>query len=201
MKSKYVLFFLFLSFINLDAAVYKAFPLSYLSNDLPSEFEYISFDYKIFNKSDCKKYLGRDKILSKGYLPIQISINNNSDRTFSFSLNNFDINCISYEEVAQAVHFNMPARVIGWTLGGLFIWPLLIGAVVEGIQTPDANINLDIDYAQKSLKNQYIKPDDSINGLIFVERNQIDKNFSFILTDVHTNEHFELSTINQELDL
>lgn len=182
---------------------YKAFPLKNLADYKTSNTNdsFISFNHYFFNKSDCKKYLGRDKIISRGYQPIQIKFTNNSERFLKLTLDDFSCPCIDYEYVVDHVEFNTMARVLGWGIAGVFFFPFIIPAVIEAVKSPKANYKLFIDFSKKALITQVVKPFSSVNGLIFVEANNANKDFSFVLKDEETNEKFVLSTTNKYLDI
>jgi hypothetical protein len=106
---------------NINAiARYKARPLETLAYETLNTGE-VGFRYKLFNKQDCQKYLGRKKIISKKYTPIQMSITNNTNKSFQFSLNNFSLPCVSYNQVAHDVHFSPLRRFFGWFATWTFV--------------------------------------------------------------------------------
>lgn len=176
----------------LHCANYKALPLEALSI-LSNEPNTLSFNHLKFSKKDCSRYLGRDKVIKRGFQPIQISFTNNTTRSLILNLDSFSLPCISAANVAEVLHFNVVSRVVGWTIGALFIWPLVIGAIVEGIAAPRANDKLEIDYAGKALKNQIVKPHTTAHGLIFVPVNNFHNDFSFSVVDVTSGDEFVLS--------
>lgn len=185
-----------LLFQALNCTSYKAKPLEILSVSSENA-KTVSFNYNIFNRSSCAKYLGREKVIDKGFQPIQICLTNNTNKHFIFSLDTFNVTCIDPETVAQATHFNTLGRIIGWTIGGLFLWPLWITAIMESMQLPMANENLDTDFRSKSFnKSQIIKPFSTTNGLIFFRSNNFKNNFSFTLIDSETNEKLIFSSSN-----
>lgn len=175
-------------------ARYKAIPLRHLQNNAIADGA-ISFVYKKFNEADCKKYLGRRHIINKGFLPIQIQITNNTDRSFLFSLNNFSFPCVSYLNVIEHIYFNTALRLWLWGLGSLVIPILIIPFILEAIESPRANERLENDYANKCLNIQKIKPYNTINGLIFVPIEYFNENFSFNLIDLNNNEKLTLYSI------
>lgn len=133
----------------------------------------ISFAYKKFNRSDCKKHLGRRRILSKGYQPIQIQITNKTQHSLSLNPNSFDCTCLPYLDVAEDVGFNTTKRIVMWGLGSLFLWPLVIPLAIEAIEAPKANDKLVDDYCQKTLSHEIIQPYTTLNKLIFVEKDTL----------------------------
>lgn len=164
--------FISLGFIILaglsGCAHYGAKPLKPLiRNSKQTEEQLISFDYEVFNVDDCIKYLDRD-VIAKGYQPIQITLANNTNHYMSLSTNNVGIPCLSSQEVAQKVHANTTGRAVGYGVGSLFCWPLLVPAIVDGVGSSKSNKQLDADFSRKALRSQVIKPHTVINGLIFV---------------------------------
>ena len=155
----------------------------------------VSFSYKIFDRNDCKRFLDRN-VLAAGYQPIQITIVNNSDSSVEFSKTRFSLPYVSAEEIAHKVHTSTLARASSYGVGALFLWPLAIPAVVDGVMSSEANSKLDGDFARKELQDQIINPHSSIDGLIFVSSGSIVSEFSFTLIDAISKERIELSTSN-----
>lgn len=174
-------------------AHYKAKPLKMLTQRTQTAEQSISFTHRIFNAYDCKKYLDRNT-LAQGYQPIQITLTNNTDRNLSISTKNFSLDCINPQSVATSVHTNTAARAVGYGVTGLFIWPFIIPAIVDGIGSHKANEQLDIDFAHKALRVETIKPHTTINGLIFISTDEWNDDFALHVTDEATNEIFALST-------
>jgi hypothetical protein len=137
---------------------------------------------KAFNKTDCKRYLDRD-VLAKGYQPVQLYIENNSDTNYVFSLNRISLSCARPEEVADKVHTSTVGRVAAYGTGGLFLWPLLIPAIVDGVKSSQANEALDIDFYSKTARDQIIQPHSHFNKLLFVPRNEYQPNFHITLVE------------------
>ncbi len=140
---------------------------------------------KEFSRVDCKKFLDRD-VLSKGYQPVQLSIQNNSDDSYSFSLSRVGLSCTSPEEVANTVHTSTVGRATGYGVGALFIWPLAIPAIVDGIKSSEANEALDHDFASKTARDQTILPHSHFNKLIFVPVHVYQAAFELTLLNLET---------------
>lgn len=183
-------------------ASYQARPLRSLigSTNSQSKEQTVSFDYHIFSKSDCKRYLDRDAI-GKGYQPIQISLTNNTNRYLRLTIDSFSIPIICPEEVAEKMHTSTMQRAASYGVGAVFLFPLIIPAVVDGIGSYQANQELDADFDQKAISNKIINPHSSINGLIFAPVEGFNPIFNFSVFDNETNERFVLSTSNQKLKI
>ena len=175
-------------------AHYGARPLNRLSGGVLSnkKEQFVSFKHRVFSKRDCKKYLDRN-VISKGYQPVNIELTNNSNRCLDISTKRFSFPCVPAEEVASKVHTSTTNRAVGYGVAGLFVWPLLIPAVVDGVGSSNANKQLDEDFAQKELRDQIVGPYSRINALIFVPKEDFDKHFSFTVVDRQNGEKFVLS--------
>jgi hypothetical protein len=181
-------------------ARYKAKAVRSLPAATPLEQQTLSFSYHVYNKQDCDTYLDRN-VIKKGYQPISITIYNNSSQTVHFCPTNITLPCVPAEEVAHAVHTSSINRAVGYGIPGLFIWPLLVPAIVDTVKSEKANKKLDIDFARKSLRAQIIRPYDTINGLIFVDIEQFTENFSIMLENKKLNRVYTLSTIKQSIKI
>lgn len=183
--------------LSSGCARYRAQPLLQLVNPCPAHpinTEDIKFAHKVFSPADCKIFLDRD-VLRHGYQPVQITITNNSNRYLRFSARGISLPCVPPFEVAQRVHTSTVSRVVGWGVPGLFIWPFLIPAVVDGVGSENANKQLDIDYATKFARAQVIEPYTTLNGIIFVPLHSFNPHFTVTLVDQETREKITFASI------
>jgi hypothetical protein len=142
---------------------------------------------KAFSKADCKKYLDRD-VMSKGYQPVQLFIQNNTKKSYSFALNRISLPHARPEEVAEKVHTSTVGRAAGYGVGALLLWPLAIPAVVDGIKSSQANEALDNDFSAKAARDQVLQPRSYLNTLIFVPSSGYTSSFTVSLIDIETNQ-------------
>jgi hypothetical protein len=143
---------------------------------------------KALNKLECKRYFDRD-VLKKGYQPVQLYIQNNSDMSYSFSLNRISLPCARSEEVAEKVHTSTIGRILGYGIPGLIIaWPLVIPAVVDGIKSSEANELLDNDFASKTARDQIILPHSCLNKIVFVPIAEYQPSFTITIMDQESNQ-------------
>lgn len=143
--------------------------------------------WKAFDVSDCKRYLGRN-VISEGYMPLQLTIRNNSTDPVYFNPQNFNIPLASVNEVASKAHTSTAGRVVGWGVGALFIFPLVIPAIYDGIKSSEANDALDADYEAKSLREHVIQPMSTFNGVVFVPQKYSYQNIEMFLVNQKTHE-------------
>jgi len=174
-------------------AHYRARPLRPLRAAQGTQEQTISLDYEVFNAYDCKRYLDRNT-LAQGYQPIQITFVNNTDHHFIVSPQGFSFGCASSREVANTVHTNTVGRAVGYGVAGLFIWPFIIPAIVDGLGSSRANEELDADFAHKTLRGQTVKPYGTANGIVFVGCDEFDGDFDMTVTDSANNENYVLGS-------
>jgi hypothetical protein len=182
-------------------AHYRAKPLRRLTVRNFAHTEHVvSFEHHVFDKYDCRCYLDRN-VKGRGYQVIHITLTNNTHNTLSFSPSRFSFPCIDPQEVADTVHTNTTARAVGYGLTGIFVWPFLVPALVDGIGSSKANEKLNIDFHRKALHEQFVKPLSTINGLIFVPNESFDPDFSFVVTDVTNNKQYVLSSSEPQVSI
>ena len=153
-----------------SCASYNASPLCNPSPDLIQTVfpeDGITIVSKAFTKEDCEIFLDRD-VLAEGYQPIQLYIQNNSDRGYIFSLNRINLPVAPPAEVAEKVHTSTVGRAVGYGAGAFILWPLAIPAIVDGVGSSKASKRLDKDFSAKAARDQVIFPHSHLNSIIFV---------------------------------
>lgn len=192
-----------ISFISLlclsmvGCASYRASSLMRIQPEctpIPVANQGIVISAKAFTHADCMRYLDRD-IIRLGYQPIQITIQNNRSRPIIFTENAINLPIVSPDEIAPLVHTSTLGRVTAYCVGGIFLWPLFIPAVVDGIKSSEANDHLDRDFWSKSLKEQLINPSSYITGLVFIPMEYFQPNFSINLYDADTRAKITLDVV------
>ncbi len=200
MEKKYVCFLMAGITLLTGCASYNAPPLSNLTVECvktcPQQAEEgvcedaatdVIVAAKQFDRVDCMRFLDRD-VLAKGYQPIQLYIQNNSGKSYRFSLNRLELPCATANEVAQKVHTSTVGRAVGYGVGALFLWPLAIPAIVDGIKSAKANDALDCDFAAKTARDQTIAPHSYFNKIVFVPLQDYQPCFNVVLMDLESNQ-------------
>jgi hypothetical protein len=149
------------------------------------QVEGLSIGCKAYSREDCYHYLDRD-VIAKGYQPIQLTFQNRTDKHYVFSVKNLSIPCINPQEVAKTVHTSTVGRIVGYSVGGLFLWPLFIPAVVDGIKSSNANTELDKDFDKKAKDSFIVAPGAFTKTLIFVPKSQYQPLFDVTLFEEET---------------
>lgn len=170
-------------------ASYHAAPLSDLSPNIHQltlqKDSDILVTAKPFNKADCEVYLDRN-IIKKGFQPLQISIQNNSDKDYQFSPENLGLPLAHDKQVRDKAHTSTFGRIAGYSAGALVIWPLVIPAIADGINSKNSNKALDSDYHSKIARESIITSGSHYNKLVFVPIKEYKSRFILGLVDVKT---------------
>lgn len=123
---------------------------------------------KEFTKKDCARYLDRD-VIAHGYQPVQLCIQNNTNRRYLFTLDKVSLPIARVDEVADKVHTSTVGRVVGYSAAAVLTTGLfLIPAIIDGVSSAEANDKLDHDFYCKAAKDQIIPPYSTANMLLFV---------------------------------
>lgn len=162
-------------------------PLPETSAMRTSSNPHVLVSWKFFEKDDCKTYLGRN-VLAKGYIPVQVTIRNYSKDSMYLEASHFNIPLLPVNEVASSVHASTIARVLGWGIPGLLLWPLLAQALCDGIQSPIVNASLDADYQSKAVNSHIIQPYTTFNGIVFIAEDSVSQPFEMFLINQNTHE-------------
>lgn len=150
--------------------------------------------WKAFDKKDCERYLDRN-VLSEGYVPVQLTIRNNTNDPMYLNPNNFSIPVSSPNEVANKVHTSTGGRIAAWGVGGLIFFPLIVPAVVDGFKSANANKALDADYTTKAIREQTIQPHSSFNGVVFIPKKYAKEKIQMYLVNQKSNQKVAFSEI------
>lgn len=189
MKKIAAFFVILLAVSFTSCARYNASALSSVSpewiRDIPPS-DGLIVAAKTFSKSECKRYLDRD-VISKGFQPVQLYIENVSEKTYLFSTKRVNLTLVPPDEVAQKAHTSTLGRISGYGAAALFATPLfLIPAVVDGYKSSKANDALDSDFSIKGAKDQLIAPFTHTNMLLFVPLDNMQDSFIITLLDEET---------------
>jgi hypothetical protein len=172
-------------------AHYRALPLNTISSatilsDSCSEQDLVIVA-RAFDRRDCKKYLDRN-VIEKGFKPVQLSIENRSDKNYFFSLNRIGIPCVAAQEVAEKVHTSTVARAAGYGAAALFFWPFAIPAVLDSVYSAKSNDALDSDFMHKSAKDQIISSHSHVDMLLFIPNENFRPEFRLTVIDLKSNQ-------------
>lgn len=172
-------------------AGYKSQSLNKLHPVALADNKKVAFAAKAFNECDCELYLGRN-VVKAGYTPIQIAIKNNSEKNLRFSSEELNMRTVPTNIVAESVYQSILARALGYGIPAVLIpilfLPLGIPAITDSIWASQANEQLLSDYMQKSIRFKTLLKNTSVDGVIFVENNELNDELIVNLIDEDSRE-------------
>ncbi len=120
-----------------------------------------------------------------------MTINNDTNDVLVLKGSNINLNMEKTDIVAKQLHLNTTKRVLTWGIWALFIWPFIIPAACDGLNSSSANKKLDKDFSERII-DQYsqlvIKPYSSINKVIFLTPSNYRSIFELSLENQTNNE-------------
>lgn len=208
-------------------AHYKAKPLQHLTTTTDSRN--VTLSYKAFDKHECKKYLGKN-VLRKKYQPVQLTITNPTEHTYTYSASSFSLPTVPAELVAKKVHFSVAGRAVGYGLVAATIFvpltviaatfsfciiptllyiPATVGAapfaaasIIDGVKASSANKELDIDFSTKAIQSEgVLRPGQTLNGLFFVPKKSFSNDFTFTLNGEKSGKTLVLHSMPQAVEV
>lgn len=166
-------------------AKHQAFPLEPIKTEFhPSTIhvDNVSVSMEVLDKAKCQHVFNKS-IFAEGYQPVQFTVANGPNRYLELRRSEISLPSADPQSVAEKCHFSTAGRATAYGVAGLFIWPLLIPAVVDGVGSAKANGQMDIDFASKALSDDVISPYAQKNGVLFVPRQEMSASCTVRLLD------------------
>lgn len=142
---------------------------------------------KAYNAEESRAYLKRN-LLSKGVVPIQMTIQNNTGESYILSKNGLDLDELSAGAVAHTVNRNYIPRSIAFKIAAFFFWPFIIPSAIDTVLTLRYHFELKRDYAAKSVKEEgeVLLPYSTTHRVIFVRNQHLTQDFTLYLQDLQS---------------
>jgi len=150
----------------------------------PFSEEGIHIAAKAYSRKESLIYLNQD-LLHLGLQPLQLTIQNNSSRSYYLSRDGLALPHLSSRQVAGKLHQGAIPRSIVFRVAGFFFWPFLIPGAVDSILTMRSYFLVKRDYESKTLKRdpEIIVPYSTVNRIIFLPADQVSSSFDLYLQD------------------
>ena len=153
----------------------------------------IAIQVKTLTPDESKLFLGHD-LISRGTIPIQFDIENNTGNEYSLCASSIDLPHLNPKKVAFSVSKSAIPRMIGWRILSFFFWPLMLPATIDGIRTYSHYKFLCKDLNAKSLKEkgETVLPYSTYHRILFVPKEGVKEEFAVTLIDLETFEPQEV---------
>lgn len=142
---------------------------------------------KAYDAHDCKAYLNQD-LTQLGFQPLQITIQNNTDKIYGLSTRGLETKFTEGKNVAGYVTRTAIPRAIGFKVAGFFFWPFIFPSAIDTMITLKSHQRMKKDFSIKSLKDreEWILQYSSIHRIIFLPGSQVPEEISLSLTEYQT---------------
>lgn len=176
-----VLSFLIIVILTTSCLRYNALPLSDLSYVVSDSVhsDEVVLAAKAFTPIDCKSYLDRN-VLRKGYQPVQLYIENNSEDDYRFSPNRVNLVCAKPKEVAKKMLARTSLDQSAYLHVNRSDLGMAVGLIFDHL-TIEANRKLYNDFLSKSVVDRTILPHTNVNMLLFVPIKEYRSDFTVTL--------------------
>lgn len=164
---------------------YQSTPPPHVGNILqPFKGRGVHIRAKAYTAEESRAYLKRN-LLSSGLTPIQVTIQNNTEKPYILSKKGVDLPELSAGSVAQTVNRGYIPRSIAFKVAAFFFWPFMIPSAIDTILTLRYHYELKGDYAAKSVKQQgeVLLPYSTTHRVIFVRNQHLTQEFTLYLQD------------------
>jgi len=154
----------------------------------------ISLKYKVYTLDEVKKFF-RTNLIKKGFLPVFISIQNDSDLEVHFSPDQMNVPHASAKKISKLAHKSFIGKMLAYNIASFFFMPISIIGTVDGIRHWQANRTIDKIYAAREAVEQWISPHETYRGVIFIPLKQLKErlnNLTVTLTDLESKEALEI---------
>jgi hypothetical protein len=152
---------------------------------------------KKLSSKESKFLLGHD-LVSRGVVPIQVDVQNNTPYEYSLCASSVDLPHVDPSKVAFQVSKSAIPRAVGWKVLSFVFWPLAVPSAIDGIKTYAHHRSLKRDYHAKSLKEQgeVVSPYSTYHRILFVPEESVKESFAVTLIDL---ECFEQTVVETQL--
>ncbi len=150
---------------------------------------------KAFTSDESKFLLGHD-LVSRGVVPVQVSVQNNTANEYSLCASSVDLPHIDPKKVAFTVSKSAIPRAVGWKILSFLFWPLMIPSTIDGIRTYTHHQHLKRDFHAKSLKErgEVLSPYSTFHRILFIPKESVEETFVVTVIDVETMEQTSIKT-------
>lgn len=148
---------------------------------------------KSFTPDESKFLLGHD-LISRGVVPVQVNVQNNTANEYSLCASSVDLPHIDPKKVAFKITKSTIPRAVGWKILSFLFWPLMIPSTIDGIRTYTHHRNLKKDFHAKSLKEkgEIVSPYSTFHRILFVPKDKVKDTFAVTVIDLETLEQMPL---------
>ncbi len=124
-------------------------------------------------------------LLSLGYIPIEITIQNQSPSAYVISRASTALPSATAKEVAWSFRKKSIPAAVGLQIASFFLWPFSIPSAAHSLHNYKSNKNLKKELNAKTLKEEeeIVPPYSSVKRVIYLKEKEAPESFSFSLEE------------------
>jgi len=192
MKLKFVVISCIISLLSLFSAweSHHGHPFSFLHTD--SSATSVKLTAKAYSSKESKRQLDSN-IPKHGIIPIQITVENPTAKSYSISASGFNVAPRTASSVSTKVLLSAVPRSVALSAASLVFWPFMIPSAINSIITHHAHRSLQRDLKAKEVKDEVVAPYSSLHRILFVKAEDLPENLHLTLIDLKTLKPLECS--------
>ena len=134
------------------------------------------------------RYFLKHNLVGNGVQPIEITVENHSDRKYSLCPSSLDISQLSAQDAVSRVFRSTIPRQIALKVIGFFFWPVSIPGTIDGLYIHASRKKLTANYLAKGLKKEgeTVLEYTTFHRVIFVPKKEMASAITFDLIDLDT---------------
>lgn len=154
---------------------------------------------KKYSTGESKEYLDRN-LIRHGYQPIQVTVENNTTRSYALSQDGISQPCASPGKVANSVSKKALPRSIGLKIASFFFWPLMIPSTIDGIFMLKTHAQMKKNYSAKAVKeeSEEIAPYTTVSRVLFIPKKEVKDSLTVTLNSQDQSEAFSFTSLLAE---
>jgi hypothetical protein len=164
------------------------------------ELKGVQITTKKYTAEESKAFLTHN-FGSLGYIPIEITIQNNTAKSYALSAASVPLACDRGKDVAWKVAKKGMPRAVGFKIAALLFWPFAIPDAINSIHAYKSHNALKKDLTAKTLKeeDEIIVPYASVKRVLYVKEDAFQEEFSVSLQEIDGDEFLVIPTAATEI--
>jgi len=158
--------------------------------------EILTVSAKVYNPDESKQILKTD-LVSRGYVPVEITIMNPGEHTYGISIASTGLDLATPEQIAWKESARGIPRGVVLKILSIFFWPFTIPSTIDTIYSIKKHASTVSVLTAKGLKEaeEIVLPYSLVKRVLYVPEDSFNKTFSVSLQNLHTEEQVVIPVV------
>ena len=159
------------------------------SEEVSLEERGVAVSARVYSREESQQFLHLD-LEGKGYVPVEITIKNPGDHTYTISACSTAMSSAKPQEIAWKVTKGAIPRGVGLKIFSLFFWPFMIPSTIDSIHTFKTHQSFIKTLTAKGFKetDEIVLPYSLVKRVLYIPEASFYANFSVSLEDLTADE-------------